>query len=251
MSDVDTGASGAEATNAAVVEAAVEALDGQALVDSIATDMGWTPKDKWKGEPEKWRDSATFLRATPTVLKNTREQLERTNRAAQRAIERAREQAIADAEAKVAAAAEIGDAAAAKEAAAELRNASRAPDPAVQEFANRNPWYPSDEAATALAIATAEKVMQNGGSAAEQMAAAEREVRKRFPEHFDDELPEVKSSKGAPAVQGGQRSASPAPRERGWSDLPASVRQQVSPKVLKGFGMTEAEYAKSYWQEQA
>jgi len=77
-------------------------LEGKALVDQIASEMGWRDKDKFKGDPEKWQDSDAFLRATPAVLKSAKEASERSARAAAQTIERIQRQAIADAEAKIA-----------------------------------------------------------------------------------------------------------------------------------------------------
>lgn len=225
------------------------AEDPADLLASVASEMGWSPKEKWKGDPDKWRDAASFLKNTPSVLKNTREQAERASRVASEAIQRQRTRAIEEAEARIAEAAANGDRDGASEAARELREISRGPDPLVEAFAAENSWYGTHRMATNLAIEAAQEVVDTGGSVAEQIAAGEREVKKRFPELFDDATPDDKPGKGAPVVQGGQRTANPAPRKKGWADLPASVRQTMNPKMLKTFGMNEAEYAESYWQE--
>lgn len=246
MSDVDT----APASNGAAPPPDIVELSGQDLIDAIAQEMGHASREKWKGDPDKYVDSATYLKNTPKVLKSMREQLERSTRAAGQAIERAQRQAIADAEAKIEAAAAAGDAEGAKAATKELQEAARAPDPQVQDFAVRNPWYMTNQTATSVAIAEAQRIADSGGNTAAQCVAAEKEVRKRFPELFgDDEAEEEKPSRSPPNVAGGQRAANAAPRKRGWSDIPAATRAIVTPKILKSFNQTEAEYAEAYWQE--
>lgn len=219
------------------------------LLASVASEMGWSPKEKWKGDPEKWRDAASFLKNTPQVLKNTKEQAERATRAAAQAIERNRTAALADAEARIAEAAANGDTAGAAEAARDLREISRGPDAGLDAFVEKNRWFKTNLQARQLAIAAAQEVADTGGSADEQFEAGEREVKKRFPELFGETAEGDKPSKAAPTVQGGQRTAHAGPRKRGWADLPANIRQTMTPKNLKLFGQTEAEYAESYWQE--
>lgn len=226
-------------------------LEGKALVDQIASEMGWRDKDKFKGDPEKWQDSDAFLRATPAVLKSAKEASERSARAAAQTIERIQRQAIADAEAKIAAAAEAGDRDAAADATRELKEASRTVDPQVTDFAARNPWYMVNRAATNLAVETAEEVMQSGGSTAAQLAAAEKEVRKRFPELFGDNEPEPTARREAPAVAGGQRAASPAARKKGWSDMPKHVQDAQERHFVRKGLLTKEEAAESYWSENA
>lgn len=234
----DTGADPPEAAN-----------DPQSLLDGVASEMGWSPKDKWKGDPDKWRDSTAYLKATPQVLKSMKEQLERSARVASQTIERNQREAVADAERRIEAAAAAGNAEAVKQATQDLKEASRAPDPQVSDWAAKNPWYLTHKKATTLAIEAAQEVADTGGTVAAQLAAGEAEVQKRFPELFGDEPPEDKPSRAPPAVQGGQRSSTTAPRKRGWSDIPAAARAVMTPKILKSFNQSEAEYAEAYWAE--
>lgn len=225
----------------------------EAVFSRVAAQMGHSPKEKWRGDPEKWVDPLTFILNTPKVMKGAKDQLEKSARAAAAAMDKVRTEAIADAEARIAAAAEAGDRDGAAAATADLKRASAKPDAAVTDFAARHAWYNTDQVATSVAIAAAQKVADSNGSVAAQLAAAEKEVRKRFPELFDDQAFEEDEpqARAPPAVHGGQRVASAAPRKKGFSDLPKDVQRSMTPKLLKSFGLTEAEYAESYFKENA
>lgn len=43
---------------------------------SAAREMGWAPKDKWKGDPEQWVDADTFVRRGNVVLPIVRKRLD-------------------------------------------------------------------------------------------------------------------------------------------------------------------------------
>lgn len=236
-----------EAASAAPPEVVIDDSP-DAIFAAVAAEMGHSPKEKWKGDPEKWKDAKTFILDTPKALKAVKAQLETTTRAAAAAMERIRAEAIADAEARIAEAAESGDREAARAATDDLKRATAKPDPMVEDFGRRNPWMITDEAAKSVAIATAQKVADSGGSVAEQLAAAEKEVRRRFPEHFDT-VEDEPSGRQPPAVHGGQRIAAAAPRKKGWNDLPTAVRGAMTPKMLKMFDQTQDEYASAWFKE--
>jgi len=239
-------------TDAPVAAAAPEpepaALDGQALIDNVAGEMGWSPKEKWTGDPEKWTDAATFLKNTPRIVEKTKKQVERNARVAAQAMERMREKAMKDAEERIAAAAADGDTDGVREATKELKEASRPVDPGYAGFVARNTWFDTDPVARQVALAAAEKAYNNGASPTEQYAAAEKEVQRRFPEHFEADAPAEKQ-RSAPSVAGGQRAASATPRQKGWNDLPASVRDANERYFVKKGLLTREEAAAAYWQE--
>lgn len=221
------------------------------VMHEVAGEMGWSPKDKWKGDPDDWRDADEFLRRTPQMVKALKKQMETANRIATDRIEKIRAKAVEEAEARLAAAVETGDVDAAAEAVAERDRASQKPDKEVIAFAARNDWFNTNQVATQLAIAKAGEIANTGGTVSAQLEAAEKEVRKRFPELFEDE-PEVKPSKAPPSVQGGaQRSAAPVAREKGWNDLPRAIQAAATPKFLKSMDLSQAEYAQSWFKENA
>lgn len=249
---VETG--GAAVVDPAVIAvAAAEADDSpEAVFAGAASEMGWSPKDRWKGDPEKWVDAKTFILNTPKALKAAKQQVERVVRVSAEQMEKLRTDAMATARAEVRAAAASGDPDQIEAAAENLARASQKPDPAVAKFAASNAWFDTDEAARNVAIAVSNKVAQSGGSVSEQLEAAEKEVRKRFPEYFeDDDADPAPQRKQPPAVEGGQRTASPSARKTGWNDLPNHVKSAWSQKRLSQFGMTQAEVAESYFKEYA
>lgn len=223
--------------------------DPATLLQEVASEMGWAPKEKWRGNPEEWRDIPDFFRNTPKVLKSLRDQVRRSGQATAEIIERNRRQAIEDAERRIAEAAEAGDREAATQAAEDLKRANDKPDPLVADFYAKHNWMTPGNPAYSVALAAAQKVADTGGSVQAQLDAAEKEVRKRFPEEFGEEGADAPARKQPPAVEGGQRTASGAPRKKGWSDLPATVRQSVSSKQLKDWGLSQDEYAAAYWKE--
>jgi hypothetical protein len=237
---------------------AAEGGDKPDPVARVAKKMGWSPKDKWKGDPDKWVDAETFLDKTPGLIKNLQERVDRNNRATREIIERERAKAVKEAESKLKQARESGDIEAALEAQEEFLEAKK-PDPDVQSsqmrFKQENPWFQTNDEATAIAIAAAEIAVRQGKGAEEQFELAVKAVRKAMPELFegDSDLDGSVSKpepRKVPSMQGGQRMASSvAPRERGWGDIPASARASVEKELISAGMCTKEEYAKSYWKE--
>lgn len=270
MSDVEAG------NDAPIVEsAAVEAPEGveaqgheaaddvaQKIYATLAMKRGWRPKEEWKGDPDKWVDAEKFVDNTTAIdlalrrqVKDHAAQLERVNATNLRIVERERQKAIADAKRELARAAEEGDVEASLEAADRLAQASqqRGETPADQ-FKLKNPWFGSDTAATKWARAAAQVVADDGGSAQEQLEAAEQAVREKFPKLFDDapeDSPSRPVSKAPPAVQGGQRATQTTPRAKTWASLPAAVQAQAEKAYVSKGMLTREEYAKTYFEENA
>lgn len=227
-------------------------------LERVAARMGWAPKETWKDDPEKWVDAETFLNRTPDVLKDLRDRVDRTNRTAQKIIEKERAKAVKDAEVKLAKAKEEGDVDGVEEASAELfearaENRQEATD-SVKEFQERNTWFGKSRGATALAKEAAQEVANRGGSKEEQFAAAEKAVREEFPNLFDADsgTPSPKPAPKVPALQGGQRTASPTPQKRSWNDVPAADRRDMEKSFIRTGMLTQEEclqaYAEEHWK---
>lgn len=258
-------------------EAAATALESQAPVNeadtgpeapesvvSVAEAMGWAPRDKWRGKPDGWVDASTFLKQQPARLKRLSDQVETVAKTADRMFADGRKRMEREIRTELAAATEAGDHEAVQDAAerlADVRAPKADPGEIQRQFAKDNPWFGKNRAATALAKEAAGEIAAQGISdPARQLEAAEKAVREEFPDLFDDESPEDRPSrsspsKAAPHVQGGQRAAQGQPREKGWADLPASVRSTMTDRRLTSWGFTadaagRAEYAKIYLKEQ-
>ncbi len=229
---------------------------------AVAKRMGWTPKEDWKRDPAKWVDAPDFLEQTPRELETLKERLRRTAQAAEAAMADTQRQARADAEARVRAAAEAKDPEEATRAARDLAQNS-GPPPQTLAWIARNGWFNTDMDATILATAEVNRQASLGASIEDQLDAAERKVRLRFPEHFDppargertEERGEVRlSERAAPAVQPGSRSGATQPKAKGFGDIPSGDRalyQRHFARRYENSGLkpeeAQAKYASAYW----
>jgi hypothetical protein len=224
---------------------------------SVAKRMGWTPKEDWKRDPARWVDAPEFLEKTPTELDTLKERLRRTSQAAADAIEEERRRARIEAQNEIRSAAE----------AQQLEKVSGPPAETVAWIA-RNEWFNQDPAARAVAAAVTERLHSQGKSNAEQLEAAEAEVKRRFPEYFGqaevrrepDEVkaPDVRRQAPiAPQVQAGTRGSDGSrQRVRTFADINPSDRALFDKHFRKRFeaqlgskDAAEAKYAASYWRE--
>lgn len=231
------------------------------IARKVAKRLGWTPKEEWTRDPDKWRDADEFLDNTPREIDSLRERLRRAGQAAEDAIEEGRRRARAEAEAELRGAVREGDEDRAV-AAADRVAKSAGPHPETVAWMSRNAWFETDPGARALAASEVERVAKSGGTIRDQLDAAEKLVRQRFPEHFGEvRTPEretrLSERKAPPAVTGGSRATTTAPKEKGWSDLPREARDQATKHFIRqyqGYGLTEAQaqarYAKAYWRDQ-
>lgn len=219
-------------------------------IDALAAEMGWSPKDQWRGDPDQWKDAKTFLKTTVeinrTLSKDVRELKQTTTRMAKTSaaiMEKALADQREDLEYRFQAAVAANDpkaAKAAQQALSQLDQPGEAADH-MTDFVARNPWYTKDADAAAFAFAICER--NKDKPADEQLKLAEEGVRKRFPEHF----PEAK--KPQPAVSDpGSRIAS-RPDGKTFADLPRDA--QAACVQFEKKGVKRADYVKSYFEENA
>lgn len=230
-------------------------------IEGLARELGWVPETDWRGDKSRWAPPEDFIRGKAAkgdrVLDELREVKDQTSRilkANAKAAAEAIAKAKAEAQEQFHRAVEAGDVQAAEQARRDLAAVeTEAPaanqDPAVADFAARNPWFNADEEATTYAISVAEREARKGSSPAQQTKAAEEAVKKRFPELFEAEAPRERG-KNPPAVNAPQsRTARPAPRAKGVADLPPEALRAAREFEKKGLSL-EA-YAKTYWEEEA
>lgn len=225
------------------------------LARKVAKRLGWTPLEDWKRDPEKWVDADRFLEETPRQIDTLKERLKRTGQAAEDAIEEERRRARIEAQAELRRAAEANDPDAAVAAGEKLARAS-GPSPDTVSWLAANRWFETDHEAAAVARAAINRVHAEGGSIRDQLAEAEKVVRKRYPEHFETpretRLSDVR--KEPPQVASGNRGPATTPKDKSWTEIPRADRDQAEKHFLKRFmgrGMTQdqarAKYAASYW----
>ena len=254
--------------------------DAQQQLEARARQMGWTPKDEFKGDPSKWRDAGEFVergeREIPllraqnkrlearigelsTTVKEFADHLSKTE-------QRAYDRAIADLkrQRKEAIAAGDGDAfdkvddeikklerdVAAKSAKHVEKQDDGGPDLVYTEWESRNPWLKDSELSEYAEFA-ARKLRSSGERAtgAEFLDLVAAKVKAQFPAKFTNPRRET-----AQAVEG----AAPARRSGGktYADMPAEARAACDRMAKNGFaGNEEAakkfrdQYVKQYFEE--
>lgn len=182
-------------------------------VEVRASEQGWVPQDQWDGDPDAWRPAKEFLdrgelfkkiddqRRELKQLKHTMEEFGK-HHAKVREVEYAR--ALASLKAEKKAALEDGDHDAvveidekiaetkeqAREAAAEAARPApqqSEPDPVFVRWQQRNSWYANNRAMKGAADEIArDMVLRGEKDPVAILAAVDKEIRKEFPEKFEN-----------------------------------------------------------------
>lgn len=229
--------------------------------EELARDAGWSPKEEWKGDPDKWRDPREFIkygmkrsRESADELRGLKQQVGQIGKTAEVLQRRAVEDARREAEARFATAVENKDHEGARAAREELGRIE-APQPAgpvpeVGDFMTRHAaWFGSNRAATALAQSITAQLAAQNVSPAEQLRAAEDAVKADFPHLFGGARQQAKApaSVSAPA----SRTAQTTSRPKGFNDLPAEAQKAGQDFLKRGMVKTLDDYAKVYLEENA
>lgn len=243
----------------AVVEEQSGGDDQAITLEEAAGELGWSPKDQWRGDPDEWKPASAFLKDTVAInkaerraRKNLEDRLTRITRTTDAMLEQVRADERRKVQAEFDAAVDEGDHASAREAAAKLQQIEKsAPaDDSVQDFATRNAsWWNIDPLATQMAANVSNLAASQGKSPDEQCKMAEEAVRKRFPEYFETEKPKSKGPAEVAEQQGRTARTSTGNRQRGYADLPAEAKA-VALKLEKQ-GVKKEAYAEEYWKENA
>lgn len=242
-------------------------------VEDRARDMGWRPKEEFKGDESRWVDAETFVKRgeeiLPILKANSRKDKEALDAAKAEIAEmkatfaefrqyhskteqRAMEKAKKELEREMAEAVEAGDHKAVREIAADMAalsqnvqtdadgNPYQTPDHAktLSQWKGENPWFQSDPVMTAAASAIADELEASGVKGADQLAEVAKRMRAEFPHKFQNER------RSAPAAVEG----STTPRKAGKSaaDLPPEARAQMNKWVKSGL-LTEKQFLKDYF----
>ncbi len=230
-------------------------------VEDFARDRGWRPKEEYNGNPDDWRDAATFVswgldrnRDLSRDVKHLRETTERMSRTTadlmQQAVDRARAEERSKWEKTHQRAVEEGDLTTATEAVTKIAElAQPAPKPpeqdgTVQSFIAENSWFTNDPAAKAVAVAVSDAHAHL--PIADQLAKAREAVLKRFPEYAPP-APKPPASVAAPTA----RAMPSAGRKKGFGDLPADAQSVARQLVSRGLIATVDGYAEQYFASKA
>lgn len=234
----------------------VDAPPTMPTVEELAGEMGWTPQDKWRGDPEKWRPAHDFMRSTVDVNRNMARKLDglqeqvgnmaRTSaQLTEQAVRKAREELTKQRLEAV----EFGDIEAFKDAEKKLGEL-QTPEPQEsitpegREFADKNAhWFGKDREATGWAVGRTQELARQGLGPARQLAIVEREAKELFPEYFE-EKPKAKAVPlNDPVVRG------KTPAKKGFSSLPPDVQKAALDYEKRGV-TTKEEYARIYYEEE-
>jgi hypothetical protein len=237
-----------------------EADDEPVTPESLASELGWAPKEDWRGDPADWKDAKTFLKSTVDInktlrkdLKATRDASERAARAAaaitEQALERQRQELFQARQQAF----DAGDGQAFNAADQQLRSLPPPQAPAQsdesQSFFERNAsWYGKNKEASDLAYAKCEELARLGVAPAQQLVLAEQAVRQAFPELFQTQ----QQTKGPAqvATPGTRASAQPRKGPKGFNDLPPDAKRAALDFEKRGRASRD-EYAKLYFEENA
>lgn len=229
-------------------------------IEAIAKEIGWTPKEEFKGDPEKWKPADQFIRdgreiqrETATRLRNVEETMQRMSSTSealyQQQLARQREELLAQKDEAI----EAGDKDAVRAIDQRLNGTGQQqqpPPPEISDFMGRNNWFgPAGHfAATQLAIAIADGEARKGNGPGMQAKAAEDEVRRRYPELFASSTTAA-PAKPPPSVNAPARGAGKSNGKKGYADMPTAA-QQAAKDFEENHGIPKETYAAKFWQDQ-
>lgn len=254
--------------------------EAQQQLEARARQMGWTPKDEFKGDPAKWRDAGEYVergeREVPLLRAQNRRleakigELSTTVREMgdylSKTEQRAYDRALADLKQQRKEAIAAGDGDAFDKVDDEIKKLERdvatkaiqkaekandsGADPVYAEWESRNTWLKDAELSDYAEFA-AKKLRAGGEKAtgAEFLDLVAAKVKAQFPAKFTNPRRE-----SAQAVEG----AAPARRSGGktYADMPAEARAACDRMAKNGFAGNEkaqavfkADYVKQYFEE--
>lgn len=224
-------------------------------VANLAKEMGWRPKEEFKGDPETWKEPAEYIRAGGDIqrtqsrelreMRSTVDTIAKTSAAILAdKLDRQREELTA----KFNAAVDDGDSKQAFEIGQKLNGLgtqaqASGPDPLAVDWAQKNGWFQRDPVARARAIEVADLHARDGRSVSEQLEAAEAAIKREYPHHFP------KQGKPPAGVNDPARAAGSAKQGNTFADLPPAARKVAQDMDDRGVCKKEA-YATQYWANQ-
>lgn len=220
-----------------------EQNDAPNPIEALAAEMGWAPKDQFRGDPEDWKPADQFIRAGKDIQRNmSRElkELKSTVSNISRTSATLLEQQLAERDAywqrQRREAIESGDQEAVDHADQQRQQIRaqmptvQAVDPATENFTQKHAsWWQKDHEATQYAINRAQHYADQGLSAARQLAAVEQDMKGIFPDLFPA------PAKAPPSVsRPASRAATTSNRGKSLHDLPAEAQAVARDMVARG-----------------
>lgn len=238
-----------------------------------ALTMGWTPKEQFKGDPDKFVDAETFVKRGEEFLPFVKANNKRLEAALDRQTKeteklkttlaqfsehhskteaKAYERAMRELQGQIAASAAAGDVQGVMNATdelSELRAEAKAGNtapvqadepPELTEWKAENKWFGTDKALTAATIAMGEEAVSDGFSGKALIKEVDRRLKAEFPNKFENpnrKLPGAVEGSGA------------APRRAGktYSDLPPEAKSACDDFTKRIPGFTREQYVKDFF----
>lgn len=236
----------------------------QPTIEDVASEIGWVPKEEYKGPPEQWKPAADFIRASREIqnryandIRGLKTQIDVMARTTADIVQDRLAQQREELTTRYNELVEEGNAAEAYKVAQRIEGLNQraaqpvpqAPSPEGQEFAARNAhWLGKDQAATARAVEITDTLAAKGVPAADQLRAAERILRLEYPEYFQNQA-NGQQRKAAPNVnRPGSRSPGNSNRQKGFSDMPPDAQKVAKDMAERGVIKSADDYVKRYWQ---
>lgn len=220
-------------------------------IEKLATELGWAPKEQFKGDPDKWKPADQFIRdgrdiqqTTARELRAMRDQMERLGGVTTQIVQDKLAERDTYWRSQFNQAVEDGDTERANKLIEQRPTAQpqqAGADPTVAQWVGKNEWFTKDPLAQARAQEISDRLKHL--PVPDQLVQVERAIRKEFPEHFPA------PAKQPPATQTGQnRTAAPSNRARGFADMPADS-QKMALDYEARLGVKKEDFAKSYWAD--
>jgi len=243
-------------------------IEGEpSAAEASARKQGWTPKEEFKGDPDKWVDAEVFVERGKEInsilRKNNRgleEKLDKMNETFNKfktyhettlhtAEKKAYDKAVADLEKKALQAVEDGDVETYSAIQDEKNNLEIPPpaptadesNPEFDTWLSSNSWYSEDRELHVMADGFGTLFAEQGLSGRALYDAVAEKVKERAPDKFG------KKRGGQSEVEtGGPAAKSNGGRE--FSDLPAEAQKACNEFVKDGL-LTKKQYLESYeWE---
>lgn len=238
--------------------------------EAEASEQGWTPKEEWKGPPEKWTDAKTFvergekiagiLKSKVSRLEEKVDNLTESNRKFgeyhKQTLEAQRKknaERISELETKLAQSITDGDGQAYTQTRREIDELQSQEPPSderewaamSQSWINDNQWYQTNRKLARYADGISDEIRAEGYNGRAYFSELTRRVKEDFPEEFEN----PKKSKASSVEEGGQISTTNSKAHK-YENLPSDAKKACDDFVKAGF-MTKEDYLKTYeWDEQ-
>ena len=222
-------------------------------IEALASEMGWRPKEQYEGDPEKWKPADQFIkdgrdiqRTTARELREIRETVGRMASTHSQLMDQQLRERDEFWKAKQQEAWEANDKPTFEQASAIREQIAKAapqgPPPEVDSWVKRNAWFTADPVAHNFAVQVCE--LNKNLPYGQQLELAEKEVRKRFPEHFP-------APAKAPAQVAASTTRAAPSRGNGktFNDLPREA-QEAAKRFEAERGVPKERYTELYFKNQ-